>query len=75
MLSFKVAPEIEEKVSRIAEETGTSVENLLNDMTTRMVEDFDAFRIFQEMAVRVAAKWTRRLSCCRSRMPRPDFHL
>ena len=52
MLSFKVAPEIEEKVSRIAEETGTSVEDLLNDMTTRMVEDFDAYRVFQEMAAR-----------------------
>lgn len=50
MLSFQVPAEIEQKVALIAAQSGTSVELLLNDMTKRMVEDFDAYCIYQEMA-------------------------
>ncbi len=52
MLSFQVSPEIEKKIAHMAAKSGTSVEDLLEEMTARMVRDFEAHQMFETMAER-----------------------
>ncbi|MDM9628197.1 hypothetical protein QTL95_20090 [Rhizobium sp. S152] len=52
MLSFQVSKDVEKKVADIAAESGRTVEDLLSDMTARMVRDFEARQTFETMAER-----------------------
>lgn len=52
MLSFQVSKDVEKKVADIAAESGRSVEDLLSDMTSRMVRDFEARQTFETMSER-----------------------
>lgn len=52
MLSFQVSKDVEKKVANIAAESGRSVEDLLSDMTARMVRDFEARQTFEAMSER-----------------------
>jgi predicted transcriptional regulator len=52
MLSFQVSKDVEKKVADIAAESGRTVEDLLSDMTARMVRDFEARQTFETMAQR-----------------------
>lgn len=52
MLSFHVSKDVEKKVADIAAESGRSVEDLLSDMTARMVRDFEARQTFEAMSER-----------------------
>ncbi|WP_112941591.1 MULTISPECIES: hypothetical protein [unclassified Rhizobium] len=51
-LSFQVSKDVEKKVADIAAETGRTVEDLLSDMTARMVRDFEARQTFEAMSER-----------------------
>jgi cysteinyl-tRNA synthetase len=51
-LSFQVSPEMQDKIARMAAESGLTIENLLEDMTARMVKDFEAYKTFEAMAKR-----------------------
>jgi len=52
MLSFQVSKDVEKKVADIAAESGRTVEDLLSDMTARMVRDFEARHTFETMSER-----------------------
>ncbi|MBO9124427.1 MULTISPECIES: hypothetical protein [unclassified Rhizobium] len=52
MLSFPVSKDVEKKVADIAAESGRTVEDLLSDMTARMVRDFEARQTFEAMSER-----------------------
>ncbi|WP_111563569.1 hypothetical protein [Rhizobium sp.] len=52
MLSFQVSKDVEKKVADIAAESGRTVEDLLSDMTARMVRDFEARQTFETMSER-----------------------
>lgn len=51
-LSFQVSKDVEKKVADIAAESGRTVEDLLSDMTARMVRDFEARQTFEAMSER-----------------------
>jgi predicted transcriptional regulator len=52
VLSFQVSPDVEKKIADMANESGKTVDDLLGEMTARMVRDFEARQTFETMAGR-----------------------
>jgi len=49
-VTFHVPDSIQQKIEEIADAQGVSVEILLGDVTAQMVEQFEARKLFLEMA-------------------------
>ncbi|MDB5550697.1 MAG: hypothetical protein JWL86_681 [Rhizobium sp.] len=49
-VTFQVPDSIQQKIEEIANAKGVSVETLLGDVATQLVEQFEARKLFLEMA-------------------------
>lgn len=49
-VTFQVPDSIHQKIEEIADAKGVSIETLLGDVATKMVEQFEAHQLFLEMA-------------------------
>jgi predicted transcriptional regulator len=50
--TLELSAEVQQKVDLMAAEKGVTPEHLLSEMAAEMVQQHDAYRLFQEMAAR-----------------------
>lgn len=51
-VTFSLPDDVAAKIEEIAAIRGVSIETLLSEMTTKMVDQFEAYKRFEEMAAR-----------------------